>query len=60
VWHVDAGDPTAAAQLRKEEGDLGGAGPANRPQAKSFWASAGGKRWAAPRVLGLTAYGLPK
>jgi hypothetical protein len=48
-----AGDLAAAVQLRKKEGDPGGAGPANGPRAESFWASVieiKGKRfWAAKK-----------
>jgi hypothetical protein len=50
----------AAALALEEEEDPGGSRPANGPQAESFWASTGGKWWAARRVLVRIAYGLQK
>jgi hypothetical protein len=53
VQRGGAGDPVAAARLRKEEGHPGGAGLAIGSWAESFWADAmeiKGKRfWAAKR-----------
>jgi hypothetical protein len=57
---AEALGPVAASHALEEEEDPGGAAPANGLQAESFWASAGGKWWAAPRVLGQIAYGLQK